>query len=71
MISSGVTLLYSPMLAKKKAEARKAMKMSEVVVEVSKKEIPEHVKWITLVVCCYDEDDEDVDAPEVRIRVRD
>ncbi|KAJ2872583.1 E1 ubiquitin-activating protein [Coemansia aciculifera] len=71
MVSSGVTLLYTPMLAKKKAEARKAMKLSEVVTEVSKKDIPPHVKWLTLVVCCYDEDDEDVDVPEVRIRIRD
>ncbi|KAJ1940425.1 E1 ubiquitin-activating protein, partial [Linderina pennispora] len=70
MISSGVSMLYSPFLNRKKAAERMPMKMSEIVTSITKKEIPEHVKWIVLVVCCDDDDDEDVDVPEVRIKIR-
>ncbi|KAJ2478675.1 E1 ubiquitin-activating protein [Coemansia sp. RSA 2320] len=71
MISSGVTILYSPFVNKKKIESRLAMKFSELVSSVSNKEIPAHVKWIVLVVCCCDADDEDVEVPEVRIKISD
>ncbi|ORX70907.1 ubiquitin-activating emzyme E1 [Linderina pennispora] len=70
MISSGVSMLYSPFLNRKKAAERMPMRMSEIVTSITKKEIPEHVKWIVLVVCCDDDDDEDVDVPEVRIKIR-
>ncbi|KAI8322085.1 ubiquitin activating enzyme [Martensiomyces pterosporus] len=71
MLSSGVSMLYSPFLNRKKAEERKAMKLSAIVESITKKEIPAHVKWIVLVVCCNDADDEDVDVPEVRVKIRD
>ncbi|KAJ2457551.1 E1 ubiquitin-activating protein, partial [Coemansia sp. RSA 2424] len=71
MVSSGVSMLFSPMFGKKKMDARRPTKMSDLVVEVTNKEIPAHVRWLVLVVCCYDEDDEDVDVPEIRIKIRD
>ncbi|KAJ2460100.1 E1 ubiquitin-activating protein, partial [Coemansia sp. RSA 2424] len=70
MVSSGVSMLFSPMFGKKKMDARRPTKMSDLVVEVTNKEIPAHVRWLVLVVCCYDEDDEDVDVPEIRIKIR-
>ncbi|KAJ2745138.1 E1 ubiquitin-activating protein [Coemansia sp. BCRC 34301] len=71
MVSSGVSMLFSPMFGKKKMDARKPMKISDLVVEVTTKEIPAHIKWLVLVVICYDEDDEDVDVPEIRVKIRD
>ncbi|PVU87282.1 hypothetical protein BB559_006126 [Furculomyces boomerangus] len=70
MVTSGTTLLFSSFLSKKKATERKAMKVSELIPSVSNKEIPSHVKYVVLVVLCSDEDDEDVDVPEVRVNIR-
>ncbi|KAJ1898832.1 E1 ubiquitin-activating protein, partial [Kickxella alabastrina] len=70
MVSSGVTLLYSPFLNRAKSEARKSMKISQLLPEVTKKDIEPYVKWVALSVCCCDADDEDVDVPDVRIKIR-
>ncbi|KAJ2852378.1 E1 ubiquitin-activating protein [Coemansia brasiliensis] len=71
MISSGTSMLYASFYAKKKAEERRAMKASEAIVAVTKEEIPAHVKWVTLEVCCEDEDEEDVEVPSIRVKIRD
>jgi ubiquitin-activating enzyme E1 len=70
MVSSGVSMLYSFFMNKKKAEERLNMKLSKVVETVSKKPIPAHVKSVIFEICCNDADDEDVDVPYVRVRVR-
>ncbi|OMJ10390.1 Ubiquitin-activating enzyme E1 1 [Smittium culicis] len=70
MVTSGTTMLFSPFLSKKKASERKSLPISELVNTISKKEIPSHTKYVVLVICCYDENDEDVDVPEVRVRVK-
>ncbi|KAJ2724071.1 E1 ubiquitin-activating protein [Coemansia sp. Benny D115] len=70
MVSCGVIMLYSSFMNKKKAEARKSMKISEVINDATHKEIEPHVKQVVLVVCCYDADDEDVEVPDVRVRIR-
>ncbi|KAJ1727979.1 E1 ubiquitin-activating protein [Coemansia biformis] len=71
MISHGVSMLYSPFTSKAKAKARLQMKVSEVIQDVTGKEPPAHIKWAPLVICCDDEDDDEVDMPEVRIKIRD
>ncbi|KAJ1980774.1 E1 ubiquitin-activating protein [Dimargaris cristalligena] len=70
MLSSGVTMLYSFFMAKKKLEERRPMKMSQLVEAVSKKPIPPHVKSIVLEMCVNDRDGEDVEVPYVRLTIR-
>ncbi|KAJ2853555.1 E1 ubiquitin-activating protein [Coemansia asiatica] len=70
MVSSGVTMLFSSFMARKKVDARLPMKFADIIAEVNGKEIPAHVKHIVLVVCCSDDEDENVDVPDVRIRIR-
>ena len=40
--------------------------MSDVVQDVSKKKIPNHVKSLVFELCCNDEDGEDVEVPYVK-----
>ncbi|KAJ2383322.1 E1 ubiquitin-activating protein, partial [Coemansia sp. RSA 2603] len=70
MVSSGVTMLFSGFMNRKKAEARKSMKFKEIIEEAMGKEIAPHVKQVVLIVCCEDAEGEDVDVPEVRVRIR-
>ncbi|KAJ2708175.1 E1 ubiquitin-activating protein [Coemansia sp. IMI 203386] len=70
MVSSGVTMLFSNFMARKKVDARLPMKFADIITDVNGKEIPSHVKQIVLVVCCTDAEDESVDVPDVRIRIR-
>ncbi|KAI8086353.1 ubiquitin-activating emzyme E1 [Halteromyces radiatus] len=70
MVSSGVSMLYSFFMAKKKAEERLNMKISKVVETVSKKPIPSHVKAVIVEICANDKEGEDVDVPYVRVKVR-
>jgi ubiquitin-activating enzyme E1 len=71
MLSSGVTLLYSFFIQPSKKAQRLAMKISDAVKEVGKREIGSHEKYFTLDVCVNDEEDEDQDVPYVRYRFRD
>jgi len=41
-------------------------RMSDVVREVSKRQIPPHVKALVFELCCNDEDGEDVEVPYVK-----
>ncbi|KAJ2617152.1 E1 ubiquitin-activating protein [Coemansia sp. RSA 1365] len=70
MLSSGVSMLYSSFLPKKKVDSRLSMKISDIIKTVTGKDIPAHVKWIVLNLCCEDAEDEDVDVPEVRVKIR-
>ncbi|ORZ36115.1 hypothetical protein BCR44DRAFT_1479631 [Catenaria anguillulae PL171] len=68
MMSSGVSMLYSFFMPKKKVDERKAMKIKDVVASVSKKEIPKHAKSLVLEVCAEDESGEDVEVPYILVR---
>ncbi|KAA1074144.1 hypothetical protein PGT21_008632 [Puccinia graminis f. sp. tritici] len=82
MLSSGVSMLYSSFMAKKKVEERFKMKMSELVEVVSKKPIPSHVKAMIFEVMVNkieaegngnedeEDDDQDVEVPYIKIRIR-
>jgi ubiquitin-activating enzyme E1 len=70
MVSSGVSMLYSFFMNKKKATERLNMKLSTVIETVSKKPIPAYVKSLIFEVCVNDADDEDVDVPYVRVKIR-
>jgi len=41
-------------------------RMSDVVKEVSRKQIPSHVKALVFELCCNDESGEDVEVPYVK-----
>ncbi|KAI8394146.1 ubiquitin-activating emzyme E1 [Radiomyces spectabilis] len=70
MVSSGVSMLYSFFMPKKKADERKSMKLSKLVETISKKPIPDHVKALIFEICANDAEDEDVEVPYVRVRIR-
>ena len=44
--------------------------MSDVVKDVSKKQIPPHVRALVFELCCNDEDGEDVEVPYVKYNLR-
>jgi len=67
MLSSGVSMLYSFFMPKKKLDERMAMKMSELVESVSKKPIPPHAKSLVVEMCVNDAEGEDVEVPYVRV----
>ena len=70
MISSGVSILYSFFTNAKKLKERMPTPLSELVTEISKAEFKPTQKYITLEICCNDEDDEDVEVPYVRYKFR-
>ncbi|GAA5905222.1 hypothetical protein JCM5296_000971 [Sporobolomyces johnsonii] len=70
MLSSGVSMLYSSFMPKKKLEERLKMPMSQLVETVSKKPIPAHVRDIIAEVMVNDDQDEDVEVPYLKIRIR-
>ena len=70
MISSGVSILYSFFTNAKKLKERMPKPLSALVTEISKAEFKPTQKYITLEICCNDEDDEDVEVPYVRYKFR-
>ena len=71
MLSHGVSILYSFFANKQKVEERKAMKMTDVITSITKKEFPPNQLFITLeVIANNKETDEEVELPYVRFRFR-
>ncbi|ELU11611.1 hypothetical protein CAPTEDRAFT_162959 [Capitella teleta] len=66
MLSHGVSMLYSFFMPPAKAKERMSASMSDIVVKVSKKRIPSHVKSLVFELCCNDDTDEDVEVPYVK-----
>eukprot|EP00529_Nitzschia_sp_RCC80_P003907 CAMPEP_0113454200 /NCGR_PEP_ID=MMETSP0014_2-20120614/7742_1 /TAXON_ID=2857 /ORGANISM="Nitzschia sp." /LENGTH=1060 /DNA_ID=CAMNT_0000345601 /DNA_START=215 /DNA_END=3397 /DNA_ORIENTATION=+ /assembly_acc=CAM_ASM_000159 len=71
MLSYGVSILYSFFANKKKVEERKAMKMTDVITSITKKEFPPNQLFIVLEVIANDkETDEEVELPYIKFRFR-
>jgi ubiquitin-activating enzyme E1 len=71
MLSTGVSILYSFFANKKKVEERKAMKMTEVITSITKKEFPPNQLFIILEVIANEkETDEEVELPYIKFRFR-
>lgn len=71
MLSYGVSILYSFFANKKKVEERKAMKMTDVITSITKKEFPPNQLYIILEVIANDkETDEEVELPYIKFRFR-
>ena len=70
MLSSGVSLLYAAFFPAAKLKERYAMKLSELVVSISKKPIPEHQKEVIFEAVTEDADGEDVEVPYIKVKVR-
>lgn len=71
MLSHGVSILYSFFANKKKIEERKAMKMTEVITSITKKEFPANQLFLILEVIANDkETDEEVELPYIKFRFR-
>lgn len=70
MLSYGVSILYSFFANKKKVEERKAMKMTDVITSITKKEFPPDQLFIILEVIANDkETDDEVDLPYIKFRI--
>ncbi|RKP19781.1 ubiquitin-activating enzyme E1 [Rozella allomycis CSF55] len=70
MVSCNVSMLYSFFMNKKKLEERMNIPISQLVESITKTPIPVHVKDIILEVCVNDANDDDVEVPYVKIRIR-
>ena len=70
MLSSGVSLLYASFAPASKSKPKMVMKLSELLVTVSKKEIPAHVNEIVYEVVVEDVDNEDVEVPYIKVKLQ-
>jgi ubiquitin-activating enzyme E1 len=71
MVSHGVSILYSFFANKQKVAERMKMTMSEVVQNVTKKEIPDNQLFLIFEIIANDIDtDEEVELPYVKFRFR-
>jgi ubiquitin-activating enzyme E1 len=70
MLSSGVSILYSDFMNRKKMNERMGMKVRDVVVSVTKKELVANQKYIILEMITNDkETDEEVELPYLRFKL--
>lgn len=69
MLSHGVSLLYASFFPPKKVKDRLPLKLTDLIKEVSKKEVPSHVKNLIFEICCDDENGEDVEVPYVNVKI--
>jgi ubiquitin-activating enzyme E1 len=67
-ISCGLSSLYNNGIPTH--QERLGRKMSELMVEVTKQEVPADCRHFDVVVQCEDEEGEDLDVPLVSIRFR-
>lgn len=67
-MTSGSALLYNSIFPKHKD--RLDRKLSDIVQNVAKVEIPPKRKHFDLVVACEDENGEDIDVPLISVRFR-
>jgi ubiquitin-activating enzyme E1 len=70
MLSSGVSLLYASFFPQAKLKDRMNLKLSQLVETVSKKQIPEHQKEVIFEMVAEDLDDEDVEVPYIKVKIR-
>jgi ubiquitin-activating enzyme E1 len=69
MLSYGVSLLYASFFPPKKLKDRLPMKLTDLIKEVSKKDVPAHVKNLIFEVCCDDKEGEDVEVPYICVSI--
>jgi ubiquitin-activating enzyme E1 len=70
MLSSGVSILYSDFMNKKKMAERMNMKVKDIVVSVTKKDLVADQKYIILEMITNDKDtDEEVELPYLRFKL--
>jgi len=69
MVNAGVSLIYSGFLSKKIQDARRAMRVEQLVESISNKKIPANCRFLVLGLSLMNEDDEEVDIPYVRFRI--
>jgi ubiquitin-activating enzyme E1 len=69
MLSSGVSLLYASFSPPSKTQPKMSMKLSELLVFVSKKKIPAHVSEVVYEVVVEDVNSEDVEVPYIKIKL--
>lgn len=67
-ISHGAALIYNTIFPKH--VNRKKSKLSQLVLQLSKKEFPEWKKHFDIVVACEDAEGKDVDIPLVSIKFK-
>lgn len=67
MLSYDVSLLYASFFAPKKLKERENKKLTEIIKDVTKKDVPSHIKTLILEVCVDDESGEDVEVPFVTV----
>eukprot|EP01027_Heterolobosea_sp_BB2_P001334 GEZU01002038.1.p1 GENE.GEZU01002038.1~~GEZU01002038.1.p1 ORF type:complete len:1006 (+),score=425.20 GEZU01002038.1:121-3138(+) len=70
MVSCGVSSIYAFFMNPATIKQRKAMKMSDVVKQVSKQDFPPKQKYLNLEILCNNEEGDDVDVPPVRYKFR-
>ncbi|KAI9193586.1 uncharacterized protein BJ171DRAFT_251536 [Polychytrium aggregatum] len=70
MLSSGVSMLFTSFMPKKKLEERKDLPISKLIELVSRKPIPSHVRAVVLEVCVNDTEGEDVEVPYLRVVIK-
>ncbi|KAG5928405.1 hypothetical protein E4U42_000701 [Claviceps africana] len=70
MLSSGVSLLYASFHAPSKMKERLGWKLSKLVETVSKQPIPAHQKEVIFEMVAEDLDEEDVEVPYIKVKVR-
>ncbi|ODV68455.1 ubiquitin-activating enzyme E1 1 [Hyphopichia burtonii NRRL Y-1933] len=69
MLSYGVSLLYASFFPPKKVKDRLSLKLTDLIKEVSKKDIPPHVKNLIFEICCDDKEGEDVEVPYINVKI--
>ena len=69
MLSYGVSLLYASFFPPKKVKDRLKMKLTELIKEVSKKDVPEHLNYLIFEICCDDKEGEDVEVPYICVKI--